>query len=309
MVLWGYSLKPLAARTVRELGEDRVLMLAGSAAFHFFFSLFPLLLFLVPVVTLVGDRQQVFGFLMGQLTSTLPPAQLVALRPVLENVVFSDAAPGIASLGLLLAAWSGSNIFGNLMGALNVAYGVRDTRPFWKKQLIRVGTFALGAVIVILSTITILRGEAVAGWLGAQLRLGPAFVAAWQVLQYPVAMLGLVALAFMTFWLLPDVRQRPRRVLVAAVLTTVLWLVATMLLRLYIQFFPPNPAYGFIGGVIIMLTWMYVSMLVVLLGGELGAELHKGTGAVAPRPGAIYLNRIVTGGGPGTPSTQRIEAR
>jgi membrane protein len=87
-------------------------------------------------------------------------------------------------------------------------------------------------------------------------------ILAWKVLQFPLAFAGLVGLAFMTFYLLPNVKQRKAHVLTAAAATTVLWILATLLFRLYVNHFPPNPTYGVIGGVIILLSWMYYTMLV-----------------------------------------------
>jgi len=305
MVIKGFRVGPLLKKTFREIGDDHVTTLAASAAYNFFFSLFPLLLFLAPLLSLTGDKQRMVGWLMAQLTSVLPPAQLQAIRPILDKVVFSESAPGLMSIGLLLAAWSGSNIFGTLMSALNTAYDVEETRSWIRQQIVRVLTFAVGGVIMVVSTIVFLDGEGVADWIGNALGLGAATTFAWKVLQFPLAFTGLVGLAFMTFYLLPNLKQRKRHVLVAALVTTLLWIVATLLFRLYVSHFPPNPAYGLIGGVIILLTWMYYSMFVVLIGGELAAELHHGSGAVAPEKGATYLGRIVSGSGPGSPSIHR----
>ena len=302
MVIKGFLVGPLLRKTFREIGADGVTTLAASAAYNFFFSLFPILLFLAPLLGLIGDKERTVGWLMSQLTSVLPPTQLQAIRPVLDNVVFSPNAPGVMSLGLLLAAWSGSNVFGTLMGALNTAYDVEETRSWLKQQVIRLVTFVVSGVIAGVSTIVFLSGETVADWIGGTLHLGSAVIIAWKVLQFPLAFAGLVGLAFMTFYLLPNVRQHKGHILVAAIVTTSLWIVATLLFRLYVQHFPPNPAYGLIGGVIILLTWMYYTMLVILVGGELASELHHGTGAIAPDAGAIYLGRIVTGAGPGSPS-------
>ena len=305
MVIKGFRIGPLLKKTFREIGADNVTTLAASAAYNFFFSLFPLLLFLAPLVGLVGDERRIIGWLMSQLTSTLPPDQVAAIRPVLEKVVFSSSAPGLMSIGLVLAAWSGSNIFGTLMGALNAAYDVQETRPWIKQQLIRLGTFALGAVITVISTIIFLNGEGVVDWLGRLLHISGAVLFVWKLVQIPLALAGVVALAFATFYLLPNVKQRKSHVLIAALSTTVLWIVATLLFRLYVNHFPPNPAYGIIGGIIVLLTWMYYTMFVILVGGELASELHHGTGLVAPDKGAIYLGRVVSGSGPGSASITR----
>lgn len=305
MVIKGFLVAPLLKKTFREIVEDGITTLAASAAYNFFFSLFPLLLFLAPVLSLIGDSQRTVGWLMSQLTSVLPPDQLKAIRPVLDNVVFSPSAPRLMSLGLLLAVWSGSNIFGTLMSALNTAYDVTETRSWIKQQAIRVLAFVVSAVIMGLSTIVFLDGERVANWIGGTLHLGSAVILAWKVLQFPLAFAGLVGIAFMAFYLLPNVKQRKGHVLLAAVATTCLWILATLLFRLYVNHFPPNPTYGFIGGVIILLTWMYYTMLVILVGGEFASELHHGTGAVAPDKGAIYVGRVVSGAGPGSASVGR----
>jgi YihY family inner membrane protein len=114
-----------------------------------------------------------------------------------------------------------------------------------------------------------------------------------------------MALTFFVYTLLPNVTQHKAHALIASAVTTVLWLFATLLFRLYIAHFPPNPAYGLIGGVIILLTWMYYTMFVVLVGGEFASELHHGTGAIAPDKGAIYLGRVVNRAGRGRAPVER----
>jgi membrane protein len=305
MIIKGYRIETLLRKTISEIGKDNVTTLAASAAYNFFFSLFPLLLFLTPLLSLAGDKQRLVGWLMSQLTTVLPPTQVEAFRPVLDKVVFSSSAPGLMSIGLVLAAWSGSNIFGTLIGALNTAYDAKETRSWIKQQLIRLLALVAGAIIMSLSTIIFLDGEGVARWIGNLVGLSSVAILVWNLVQFPLAACGLVALAYMTFALLPNVKQRRAHVLIASCVTTLLWILATLIFRLYVSHFPPNPTYGLIGAVIIMLTWMYYTMFVVLIGGEFASELHHGTGAVAPDKGAIYSGRIVTGAGPGSPSVER----
>src|SRR4051812_38807229 len=227
MVLRGYNVGTLVKKTVREIGADNVTSLAASAAYNFFFSLFPLLLFLAPLLSLVGNKEAMVGFLMQQLTSVMPPDQLDAIRPVLENIVFAKGAPGLLSIGLLLAAWSGSNVFGSLITALNTAYDVEETRSWVKQQAIRLGTFALAAVILLLTTVIFLGGEDIANRIGTMLHLGSVFVTVWKIIQFPLALLGLFGLAFVMIYFLPNLRQKKTHAVVGAVVTTVLWLLAT----------------------------------------------------------------------------------
>jgi membrane protein len=303
MVIKGFDVVPLVKKTVKEIGEDRIPSLAAETAYYFFFSLFPLLLFLTPILGLVGNGQELMQAMLGRLSSNMPADTLSLLRRVLGEIITSSGNAGIMSVGVLLAGWSGSNIFGSLMDALNIAYDVEETRPWWKKQLVRIGVLLVAGGIMIVATTIFLDGERVARWIGSLLGFGDAAVAAWTVLQLALAVALLVSLGALLFKLLPNVSQRWSHVFVASAITTMLWVVATLIFRLYVQHFGSyNKTYGTIGGVIILLTWMYYSMFVVLIGGELAAELHRGTGATEPTKGDVYYGRIVSDSGPGTPS-------
>ena len=303
MTIKGYDVVPLVKKTVQEIGADRIPSLAAETAYYFFFSLFPLLLFLTPLLGLIGNGQQLMESMLGRLAATMPADTLSLLRRVLGEIVTSSGNAGIMSIGVLLAGWSGSSIFGSLMDALNVAYDVSETRPWWKKQLLRIGVLLVSGGTMIVATLIFLDGERVARWVGSALGLGEAAVAAWTVIQLVLAVALLVGLGAVVFKLLPNVQQKWSHVLVASAITTLLWIVATVLFRLYVQNFGSyNKTYGTIGGVIVLLTWMYYSMFVLLSGGELAAELHRGTGATEPTKGEVYLGRIVSDSGPGTPS-------
>jgi membrane protein len=304
----GYSVGPLLKKTGREILDDNVLGLAAQTAYYFFFSLFPLLLFVAPVLSLIGDKQEMIGWVINQLAGAIPPTALTLVSGVVKDVVLSPSAPGVMSIGALLAAWSGSNIFGALMNALNRAYDTRETRSWVKQQLIRLAALVVAGLVLVAATAIMLGGAQIAEWLGNALKLSHAVTELWKVLQYPLAFAILVGAAWMLFYFLPNVKQRPVHVLVAAIVTTILWVVGTLVFRLYVANFGSyNKTYGAIGGVIALLTWMYLSMLLLLCGGELAAELHCGTARLEPERGASYAGRIGTHGRPAAPSTERIE--
>ena len=306
MIVKGFNVVPLVKKTVKEISDDRIPSLAAETAYYFFFSLFPLLLFMTPLLGLVGNGQELMRSLLGHLSATMPPDTLSLLTRVLGEIITSSGGAGVMSIGALLAGWSGSNIFGSLMGALNVAYDVDETRPWWKQQLLRIGVLLIAGATMIFATIIFLDGERVAQWVGRLLNLGESAVVAWSVLQIVLAVALLIALGAVVFKLLPNVHQRWTHVFVASAISTVLWIVATLLFRLYVQHFGSyNKTYGTIGAVIMLLTWMYYSMFVLLVGGELASELHHGTGALDPEKGAVYLGRIVSDSGPGRPSMEK----
>ena len=307
MVIKGYRVGPLLKKTGQEILDDNILTLAAATAYSFFFSLFPLFLFAAPLVGLIGNEQRVMSWIMQQLAQVVPADAFGLVRGVVQSVVFSKDAPGVVSIGAVLTAWAAANIFRSLMDALNQAYDVTETRPFWKRALLSlVAVIATGFLVFVAATM-MLAGPEIIQWLGDRLGLEQAFVFFWTVIQYPIVFVLLIAAFFLVYRFLPNLKQSARQILVGSTLGAVLWILVTLLFRLYVTNFGSyNKTYGTIGAVIVLLTWMYLSMVVVLACGELNAELHHGTGAVEPRKGAVYAGRIVTDAEPSRPSTERV---
>jgi membrane protein len=308
MVVMGYRVESLVMRTLKETLADNLLGLSAQTAYYFFFSLFPLLLFVAPLLSLVGNKQETFGLLARQLQQVVPSDGWKLIGGVITDVVYAKNAPGLMSIGALLAIWAGSNVFSALIDALNMAYDVTDTRPWWKKKLIAIASVLGIGFVILISTALVLGGEKTTNLVADRLALGATARTVWSALQVPIAFALLITISALSYYFLPNLRQSKRQVLVGAVFTSVAWTVVTYAFRAYVTNFANyNATYGAIGGVIVLLTWMYFSMLVFLIGGEINSELHRGTGAVAPRPGLLYGGRIETAAVAGVPSLDRVE--
>jgi membrane protein len=308
MVVKGYRVGPLLKKTGQEILDDNVLGLAAQTAYYFFFSLFPLFLFTAPLLSVLGDERVVFEWIISRVDRAIPASAIELVRGVVADVVFSESAPGLMSAGILLAVWAGSNVFGSLTHALNRAYDVEESRPWWRRKLMAIACVLASGICLGLATATLLAGTQIATWLRDNTSIGPTFESIWWILQYPLAFSMLVAMLFMTYYFLPNLKQHKGQVLVGAAAAALLWLLATLAFRAYVTNFGSyNKTYGTIGGVIVLLTWMYLTMLAILTGGELNAELHHGTGALDPRGGVIYAGRLVNATEPSRASTDRID--
>lgn len=312
MTVLGYRMGPLLKQTGREVLKDNVLGLAAQTAYYFFLSLFPLLLFLAPMLGVFGDKERTFNFLLQQLSTAVPEDAFGIVKSAVEDVVLSESAPGVMSVGALLALWTGSNIFSALMDALNTAYGVKETRPFWKRKLIAAACVIGAGGVLLTATIIIVAGGDIVNAVGDRIGLGPAARTLWTIAPALFAFTALIAIAWAIYYFLPNLKQNRKQVLVGATVATVLWIVVTLAFRFYVQNFGSyNKTYGAIASVIVLLTWMYLSMLVLLAGGELNSEIHAGTGALNPRRGAtLYGDRVATSSGrPSTDQVERLAAR
>jgi membrane protein len=308
MIVKGYRVGPLLRATGKEVLSDDIMGLAAQTAYYFFFSLFPLFLFAAPLLGIIGDKQEMIASLMNQLAGTLPGSAIELVQGVVEEVVLAEGAPGLMSVGALLAAWAGSNIFNALIDALNRAYDITETRTWWKKRLLALASVITAGLVLLAATSVMLGGEALIQWLGDRTGLGDGAVMTWSIIQYPIALLLLIGAAWMVYYFLPNIRQDRSQVLVGAIVATLLWVIVTLLFRAYVvNFGSYSKTYGTIGGVIALLTWMYLSMLVLLIGGELNAEIHHGTGALEPRAGAVYAGQVLNGSLSRSASNERVE--
>lgn len=307
MIIKGRRVGPLLQKTGREILDDNVLGLSAQTAYYFFFSLFPLFLFTAPLIGLIGERQKIMAWLIVNLRQAVP-GEAVDLVDNIVRDVLSPSSAGVISIGLLGAAWAGSNVFAALIDALNRAYDVEEGRPWWKKKLIALASVLVSAILFAVTTSIMLGGPEIADWIQRRTAMGAAGQAAWNFLQYPLAFALLVGMLWLIYYFLPNQRQDKSQILVGAVAAAVLWVGVTLLFRAYVANFGSyNKTYGAIGGVIVLLTWMYLTMLAILTGGELNAELHHGTASIEPRKGAVYVGRVVTARDPGRPSNERIE--
>lgn len=305
MTIGGYRVGPLLRKTGQGIIADDLTGLAAQVAYSFFFSIFPFLLIIGATAGLLVNGKQAADWILARIGDAVPAGASSIVSGVFRDLVFSDQG-GILSVGVVLSLWSGSSVFRTLMSALNRAYNVPETRPFWKRALIAMAAIVgTGMVLLVASTIT-LAGPELASWIGGLLHLERIVVLLWQWLQFPLALALLVLTLFLIYRFIPNVRQKPRQILVGATVAAVLWIAITLLFRLYVTNFGSyNKTYGAIGAVMVLLTWMYLTMLVILAGGELNAELHHGTGALRPRAGAVYEERVVTSSAPSRASTDR----
>ena len=294
MVIKGFHVGHLLKAVGKAIWADNILTIAAAVAYNFFFSIFPLLLFAAPLLALVGNKQQLFNWSRQQRAGRVPPAASPLLAGGARDVVFAPNAPGLVSIGAVLTAYSASNIFGSLMGALNIAYHVKnDRRPWWKQRLIQLAMVLVAGGLMTLAAGVMIAGPNIVDTVARATHLDSLTKWGWMILQYPLAATFLVSAFWLMYYILPDFPQHKRQILVGAVIAAALWVLATTLFRLYVVNFTTfNKAYGTVGAVLLLLSWMYYSMVVVLAGGELNAELAKGTGEVAPEPKTEYDKKV-----------------
>jgi len=178
-------------------------------------------------------------------------------------------------VGVAGAVWSSSAALVSIVGALNRAYDIDEGRPWWKVRLVAIGLTLGVAAIVLVGLMLVLVGPTVAHQLGNATGWGTPFEWTWLVLQWPLVFALVATGVGLLYYFGPDADQDWAWITPGAVAATFLWLVASLLFKLYVANFTDYEAsYGTVGGVIVVLLWFYVSGIAILTGAELNAEIE-----------------------------------
>ena len=280
--LWdfeGASAKLVWARTFRAMLSDNLLSRAAEMGYYFLFALVPTLVCASAILGLAARQaSHIYDSLLHYLALVVPGG---AYSMVIEtfNQTAAAATGGKITLGLVAALWSASVGFASIQDGMNTVYKVRESRPYWK---------ARGAAILVTMLLSVLVTVNLAVLLGGDLMARMAYVKIWHhalatstaitihLVQWTVAS-GFLLLQFSTiYYFAPDLKVKCWHwVTPGAVIGLFGWVVSSLGLRVYLHFFNSfTITYGSLGGVIVLLTWFYITGLMLLLGAEINSEIQ-----------------------------------
>jgi membrane protein len=263
-------------RTFKQFSEDQLTTWAAALTYFGVLSLFPMLLAMVSLLGVIGPSAT--QPLLDNLGTVAPGPAKDILTNVLNSLEANQGGSLIALLiGLAVAIWSASGYIGAFMDASNNVWDAPEGRPIWKKIPIRL---AITVVLLILLTITglgVVFTGPVAQKAGDIIGLGDTFVSVWSIAKWPVLLLIVSFMISLLYWACPNVKQPGFPwVTPGGLLAVVLWLAASALFAFYVANFASyNKTYGSLGGVIVFLTWLWITNIIILLGAEFNAEMER----------------------------------
>ena len=271
--LGGLTVRELARRVWNELSTDEVFDRGAALSYYFLFALFPALLFLTALLGFL-PLPGLWDRLMAYITQVLPGDAGATLKQTIGEIL-SKQRTGLLSIGAITALWAASGAMVSVMTALNVAYDLEEVRPWWKRRLMAIG-LTMGFSFLLLTALVLLVFGGHIGALGATwLGLSKIFTVLWNIASIGIAMIAVLAGIALVYFLAPAGEQRWQWVTPGSVVALVLWLAMSFGLRTYVSSFGNyNATYGSIGGVILLMLWLYLTGVVLLLGAEVNAEIE-----------------------------------
>ena len=281
--------KDFLKKVYDEAMAEDVVSNAAQVAFYFIFALFPLLLFLLSLFGIVLEsaedfRQQLFAYLREVI-----PASAITLIEQTLNEVVQESSGGKLTFGFLLALWSASAGVDSLRIVLNDIYDLEETRAWWKYKLTCVlMTLALTVIISVVLGIVFYGSHLLTAFLTtAGMESAAPYVSG--ALSFILIIAALLLIFACIYAFVPNHTNFTFRYITpGAVAALVLWIVFSVGFRVYLAYFDSYAkTYGSLGAIIILLLWLYLTALVILIGGVINSVADKvtaGKGDDAGRP-------------------------
>lgn len=272
--LGGLTIRELARRVWDQIWKDEITDRAAALAYYFLFALFPALLFMTSLLGML-PLQGLMERLIAYAEQAMPGDAASIVRRTLTEIE-AGARGGLLSIGALATLWAGSNGMASVMTALNAAYGVADERPWWKRRGLAV-ILTLGfALFIVSALVLIVFGPRIGEGVASRLGLGDVFRTTWNIANVPVVVFFVLVGIALVYYFAPATKQHWRWVTPGSVVGLILWLGMSYALRVYVSNFADYGAtYGSIGGVILLMLWLYLTGVALLIGAEINAEIEQ----------------------------------
>lgn len=250
--------------------EHEVPALGAQLTYYLLLAFFPFLIFLLTLLsyTPITSDQALYD-----LSRILPAAAFKVVQDVVQQTL-SSSRQTLLSLGALFSVWASSNGINAVIHGINKAYGEAETRPFWMVRGMAV-IFTIGLVVVIIIALVLLvLGQLLGYALFSYGSDSALFLKSWQLYRFTIPFLVMLVVFIFFYRYAPNKKTTLRETIPGALFSSLGWIITSWTFSFYVnQFSNFTRTYGSIGGIMILLLWLYLSSMVILIGGEINATL------------------------------------
>ena len=257
---------------IKKIGDDDIFALGAQLAYYMVLSFIPFLMFLM---TLVGFSHLNSDAVLNLLSNVMPTEAFNLIQSTVIEIVDREQT-GLLWISIALAIWVSSSGFKAVIKGLNKAYGVKETRSYIKLKLISMIYTILLALIVIATLFLFVFGDVIGDFFMKVLEHPEFIYYIWNILRYVVVILIMILFFMFLYNATPCVRLGWLEVIPGAVITTLGWISISYIFAYYVNNFSNySRLYGSLGAVFMFMTWMFITSMILILGGEINAVLAE----------------------------------
>ncbi|AWZ47612.1 YihY/virulence factor BrkB family protein [Hathewaya limosa] len=261
------------AKLVKRFKEHDLYALACQLAYSLILSIFPFLIFLL---TIVGYSSLDAETIMSTLQPLMPHSAFELLSQTVSEVLTMGRID-VLSFGILGTLWASSSGFRAIIKGLNKAYETKDKRPYWKTIILSLISVFVLIIIVIFAFSTVVFGEKIGLAIIKYLNLSMDFILNWNIIRYFMALIFMIVIFSILYYVIPCKNMKWLEVLPGALFSSLGWIITSAIFAYYVNNINNySKIYGGLGAVIVLLLWLFLTSIIILLGGEINAILSEG---------------------------------
>lgn len=262
----------IAKKLIKKVKEDDVVALASQLAYNLILAFFPFLMFLM---TLVGLSSLSSNDVLISLKNVLPLSAYQLIKSTVIEVVDTQQK-GLLWLSILLALWTSSSAFSGVIKGLNKAYEVKETRSYFKVTYISILCTLAFALMIIITLFLMVFGDLIGKFLITKFPFDKAIKFTWDMFRFIILISMMILIFASLYYFTPNRRLIWSEVLPGAVISTIGWLTTSYGFSFYVNNFGNySRFYGSLGAIFVLMTWLFLTSLLLILGGEINAVLAE----------------------------------
>lgn len=259
-------------KVLNELKKDRATGLAAQQAYYYMLALFPMMILLVAIVPYLNIQPETA---INFVNKVMPPETAQIFKDNVINII-SQRNGGLLTFGIIGTIWSASNGMNAFMKAMNDAFDVEETRSFIKSRLISI-LLTLGLILAFVVALLLpVFGRVILDLVQSIIPVPPKFELIIRVLRWVIAIAVMVGVLSLLYRIAPNKHYPWKHVIPGAIFATIIWQLISLGFSFYVSNFGNYSAtYGSLGGVIVLMLWLFLTGLALVIGGEINAVYHR----------------------------------
>ena len=266
-------------RLVKSIIKNDFYGMAAEMGFMLVVGIFPFMLFLMALFGWMGNKAYM-GPILVALSNIMPKQAMALLKSVLEETMIFNHGTLLAVLGIIMTIVLSTNGVAVILKGLNRAYKVEETRSFIYTRILSFLMVFVNVLVLFLTINVIVFGKVIIMFCVQHLGLSKAIAITILTLRWPVSFLALYLMAFLSYYILPDLRGndafKRKSALPGTIFFTTFWLLGSWGFSVYVNNLSTyNMVYGTIGAFFILMVWLYYTSILLLVGGEINSQVYN----------------------------------
>lgn len=266
-------------RLVLSIIENDFFGMAAEMGFMLVIGIFPFMLFLMAVFGWMGNKSLMDPIIIF-LANFMPDQAMNLIITVLSEVMIFSQGGIMAVGGFIATLFLSMNGMAVVLKGLNRAYKVKETRNLLYTRVLSLLMVFVDVMVLFLSINLIVFGKVIIGFLVKHMFISKVVAIVLLTLRWPIAFAALFLMAFLSYYILPDLRGNERFKRKSAIpgsfFFVIFWLVASWGFSIYVNNLKTyNMVYGTIGAFAVLMVWLYYTSILILIGGEINSQTYN----------------------------------